>query len=57
MPSQRQSSTWGNAGELIRKMGLLSVEGASEGLRLQAYINNYEIENYFLKGIGMVNDN
>lgn len=37
-------------------MGLLSVEGRSDGLHMQAYINNYEIENYFLKGISMVNE-
>jgi integrin alpha FG-GAP repeat containing protein 1 len=36
-------------------MGFLSVEGRTDGIHMQAYINNYEIENYFLKGIAMVN--
>lgn len=36
-------------------MGILSVETQADGLHMQAYINNFEIENYFLKGIALVN--
>ncbi len=43
---------WAKEGNLISKLGLISVEGDSEGLKIATYINNYEIENYFLKAIG-----
>lgn len=39
-------------GNLKSKLGLISVESHTSGLLISTYINNYEIENYFLKAIG-----
>ena len=36
-------------------MGILQVEKTDSGLKMQAYINNMDIENYFLKGVSMEN--
>ena len=44
-----------NAGLLISKFGVLQLEGSPNGYHLQSYINNLEIENYFLKGVGLAN--
>jgi hypothetical protein len=45
-----------NAGSITRKMGVFSVEQTADGTVLSAYINNYEVENYFLKGIAFANE-
>lgn len=42
-------------GWLKSKLGILAVEENDEGLKISTYINNYEIENYFLKAIAFVN--
>lgn len=44
-------------GKLIRKLSFVSVENDSSGLKISTYINNYEIENYFLKAIGFADQN
>jgi len=43
-------------GKLNRKMGIISVEETANGIVMSAYINNYEVENYFLKGIAFANE-
>lgn len=40
-------------GELIRKIGVFSLEKTGEAYSIQSYINNFEIENYFLKGVAL----
>lgn len=44
-------------GKINRKLGIISVELDSAGYKISTYINNYEIENYFLKAIGFADHN
>ena len=45
--------TLAKEGFIIRKIGILSVEKVGNDYVMQSYINNFEIENYFLKGVSM----
>ena len=36
-------------------MGFISLEQSTSGLKIVCYINNYEVENYFLKGMAFGN--
>ena len=40
-------------GELTSKVGLLSVERGDKGLVMRSFLNNFEIENYFLKAMSL----
>lgn len=41
----------------MSKIGVVSVENIQGGFKMQGYINNFEIENYFLKGVTLGNVN
>ena len=43
-------------GNFIRKIGIISVEEINGSLSIASYINNYEVDNYFLKGIAFANE-
>ena len=46
-----------NEGKLKSKLGIISVEKNDTNYKISTYINNYEIDNYFLKAIGFINTN
>lgn len=48
-------STSASEGKLTSKIGLVSVEQVEGRLKIACYINNYEVENYFLKGMAFAN--